>query len=113
MTRIVIGLVVALTFASPVRSAEINVYRSWGPGNDKCSKYLDSYANKNLALYYGYLTGVQTGVNADILESRYGDGGSLGTVGDVMAWLASWCRDNPSNIYIEAVEAYLSTILAK
>ena len=95
---------------------EAGSYFNFGAGLEKCTKYLGEYAAADLkkipgkqisykrkfGYILGWIEGYATRVNkitkagADIYDM---------SILDMMAWLASWCRDNPSKILINAMDS--------
>ena len=93
---------------------EDNKFTVFGVGHNRCSDFLelysDSYADagsypaeSEIGRYIGYLNGFLTGMNVSILgEQSYFEQPTK----EAYAWLANYCRSNPTEYYIYAVYEY-------
>lgn len=62
-----------------------------------------------LAVYYGWMAGYMTRVN----ERLPGKSDHFGPLADELEWIRSWCRDNPSEDFEEAMHTLTDTRLGK
>jgi hypothetical protein len=124
MTRLIIPVLIAL-LVSGSASAQGKKENDWifGPGAKKCTVFLGNYATGNLRksngqLAYsseftatvGWLQGYLTRVNEQAKST--GDIYGIDLI-EIAAWLASWCRDNPTSNLINAMQALTKSRLKK
>lgn len=73
------------------------------PGGRECINFLDDYAKSEAALGIGWIFGYLTAIN----KTRYGKDNYFSDLEweDIPAWIASWCRDNPTKDLYDATNA--------
>ncbi len=116
MKQIFLAFVVCGVLTGPAWGVVEGNFVVAGAGAVKCSKYMSVYGQSGLELtgvkwssrvgfheYTGFINGYITGVNGWLKgKENWFEGLS---VGDVAAWLSSWCRDNPSKPLAFGMEA--------
>ena len=109
MRKVIIAVVLVGVLVSGAAwgKDEAGRYYIFGAGGEKCAKYLGDYSTSELkrepneeftyspkfGIWIGWIHGYATRVNKTIKgRANIYDMDSV----DIAAWLASWCRDNPS-----------------
>ena len=116
----VLLIVVALCAGPAAAKDTIGKFQIHGVGNSSCPEFLGEYARSRLeannegkltaapefgnwlSWFEGYTT--RTNETAKNTSNAYGM-----KVIDMVKWVASWCRDNPSRSYVDAVSALTSS----
>lgn len=82
-----------------------------------CAMYLEAYSKSTLdgvaqftgpqgaTLLFGWAKGFEDGINAAARNGKRSVNNM--TPNDTRKWLASWCRDNPSKVMVEAFYALI------
>ena len=123
MKRIILAALVGALVSGPaVAVDETGSYYRLGMGSEKCAKYLGAYGtselkhtpdgqfsfNNRFGIWIGWIHGYATRVNMTTKgRANIYDMDSIG----IAAWLASWCRDNPSKDLTEAMNAFTQSRL--
>ncbi len=120
MTRLIIAALFALTTAGTASAAEKDgSYTSAGALS--CGMYLGAYSKAELSGEFG-LKADHTGhrivgwidgfITAYNMKADNGKSNVLGTMtlNDARRWVASWCRDNPSNGLDEGINALMDKL---
>ena len=125
MTRLIIPFLVALLVSGPAWGKDkAGRFHVFGEGIKKCTEYLGAYGasdlealgetrittSKELGTYLGWIQGYTFRANETELGATniYG----MNTI-EMAGWLASWCRDNPSKMILDAVSAITESHLRK
>jgi len=115
--RIILAALVGVLVIGPAWAIEVkDRLHVFGAGSTLCTKYLGAYGTADLktapdgymssgdvfAYELGWIQGYATRVNETTKgrENIY----DMDTIG-LAAWVASWCRDNPSKRILNAMEA--------
>ncbi len=110
----------ALTINSPAWGEVSGSFTNHYPGYQRCSEYLGDYAKaetketnngisypQDAALALGWMMGYMTGVNENVKGKKNFFNMKFS---QVASWVASWCRDNPTNDIYDGMNALYNSL---